>query len=84
MIGKLVAMSIVQGGSGLPIFHPAVYHYLTTGVYLGQVTADDEVPDPQVRLLLNEVMRFCVHTHTHVTDFIRSLILMVVGWLYHA
>ena len=55
MIGKLVAVSVVQGGSGLPIFHPAVYHYLTTGVYLGQVTTDDEVPDPQVRILLNEV-----------------------------
>ena len=45
----------MQGGYGLPIFHPAVYHYLTTGEYIGQVTDNEDVPDPQVRMLLSEV-----------------------------
>ena len=53
-IGKLVATSIVQGGYGLPVFHPAVYHYLTSGKYLGQVSDDKDVPDPQVRMLLSK------------------------------
>ena len=52
-----VATSIVQGGYGLPVFHPAVYHYLTMGEYIGQVTADEDVPDPQVRMLLSEVSK---------------------------
>ena len=30
MIGKLVAMSIVQGGPGLPVFSPVAYNYICT------------------------------------------------------
>ena len=55
MIGKLVATSIVQGGCMLPTFHPAVYHYLTSGEYLGQVIDDKDVPDPQVQMLLSSI-----------------------------
>lgn len=47
-------MSIVQGGSGFPVFLPGVYHYLTTGEYLG-VIPDSQVPDTQVRQLLLQV-----------------------------
>ena len=28
LIGKLIAMSILQGGCGFPVFHPAAYNYL--------------------------------------------------------
>ena len=48
-------MSIVQGGSGFPVLHPAVYHYLTTGEYIGQITDDSSVPDPQIQQLLHQV-----------------------------
>jgi hypothetical protein len=54
LIGKVVAMSIVQGGSGFPVFLPGLYHYLTTGEYLG-VMSDSQVPDAQVRELLLQV-----------------------------
>lgn len=49
-------MSIVQGSFGFPVLHPAVYHYLVTGDYLGQVTKPADIPDPQIRLLLEQVM----------------------------
>ena len=48
MIGKVIAMSIVQGGCGFPVLLPAAYHYLTTGEYLGQIVDDNVVPDPQI------------------------------------
>ncbi len=53
-IGKITAMSIVQGGSGIPAFHPSVYRYICTGTYLG-VRDDTAVPNEQVRTLLREV-----------------------------
>ena len=55
MIGKVIAMSIVQGGCGFPVLLPAAYHYLTTGEYLGQIVDDNVVPDPQIRHLLRQV-----------------------------
>ena len=54
LIGKVVAMSIVQGGSGFPVFLPGLYHYLTTGEYLGLIS-DSQAPDTQVRELLLQV-----------------------------
>ncbi|XP_064389314.1 uncharacterized protein LOC135337323 isoform X2 [Halichondria panicea] len=53
-IGKITAMSIVQGGSGIPAFHPSVYRYICTGTYLG-VRDDTAVPNEQVRTLLREI-----------------------------
>ena len=47
-------MSIVQGGSGIPAFHPSVYRYICTGTYLG-VRDDTAIPDEEVRTLLKEV-----------------------------
>ncbi len=54
-IGKLIAMSIVQGGSGIPALHPSVYNYIATGQYIGQVVNDKEVADAEVRILLEQV-----------------------------
>lgn len=67
-IGKITAMSIVQGGSGMPIFHSSVYKYVCSGTCLGLVDDDDAVPDTQVRILLNEVgsvyhIMYLSHTH---------------------
>ena len=55
VIGKIIAMSIVQGGPGFPIMLPAAYHYLTTREYIGQVVKDSDVPDPFVLELLTKV-----------------------------
>ena len=54
MIGKLTATSIVQGGPGLPIFLPAVYHYLCFGKYSTELKTA-EVPDLLIRNLLEQV-----------------------------
>ena len=51
-------MSIVQGGPGLPIFHPSIYHYVATDEYLGQLKDDNEVPDPETRSLLDQVCEY--------------------------
>ncbi len=54
-MGKLTGMSILQGGCGFPVLHPAAYNYLATGDYLGQIVKDDDVPDLHIRQLLQEV-----------------------------
>ena len=51
-------MSIVQGGAGIPVFHPSVYEYICTGTYLGQVADAVAIPDMEVRNLLDNV-RIC-------------------------
>ncbi len=55
-MGKLTGMSILQGGCGIPVLHPAAYNYLATGDYLGHIVKDDDVPDLHIiRQLLQEV-----------------------------
>ena len=48
-------MCIVQGGSGLPMLHPAVYHYMASGEYIGQIVEDSDVADGEVRAPLRQV-----------------------------
>ena len=48
-------MCIVQGGSGLPMLHPAVYHYMASGQYIGHIVEDSDVADGEVRELLRQV-----------------------------
>ncbi len=74
-IGKITAMSIVQGGSGIPAFHPSVYRYICTGTYLGVMDDDTAIPDEQVRTLLRDVSHFrhpcgfqCVVYPFQITD----------------
>lgn len=55
MIGSLVAMSIVQGGPGFPLFLPQVVTYISTGHYDVEPLTDTDVPDWQVQYLLTEV-----------------------------
>lgn len=52
-------MSIIQGGCGLPVLHPVAYNYLVNGEYLGQITKDEDMPDPQIRQLLEKVIIQC-------------------------
>ena len=50
-----MAMSILNGGPGFPILHPALFNYIATGDYLDQHLATSDVPVPSVRMLLSEV-----------------------------
>lgn len=54
-LGELVAASVVQGGSGLHIFNNSVYEYLC-GVALTSIRPSVcEIPDAEVRTILDEV-----------------------------
>jgi len=55
VLGKYVAMSVVQGGPGFPYFLQAVYKYITTGDYLNTYVDDRDIPDEGVRRLISEV-----------------------------
>ena len=48
-------MSIVQGGPGFPVLHANVYNYIVTGKYIGVHTPDEDVANPTVVALLQEV-----------------------------
>lgn len=61
-------MSVVQGGCGFPVLHPAAYNYLVKGEYLGQVIKDEDVPDPQIRQLLEKVSRKDIHFYLKDTE----------------
>ena len=54
-VGQLMAMAIVQGGSGFPFFAPSVYKYLC-GSRLEEICVEvDEVPNIEVKQLLHQV-----------------------------
>ena len=55
MIGTYVAMSILQGGSGLPVFSRHLYSYLTNGKYVNLDIKNEDVPDLAVQALLHHV-----------------------------
>ncbi len=55
LAGMYVAMSIMQGGPGIPVPSPAFYMYWINGCYLDMDLKDDDVPDPAVRELLAQV-----------------------------
>lgn len=57
-VGVLIGMSITQGGNGLPVFHPAVYHYMVTGSYLNVDVATPDIPDAGVCFLVEKVIIF--------------------------
>ena len=55
-MGVLIAMSIVQGsGSGFPVFTPHIFSYIATGELQPGAITNEDVPDPSVRLLLEQV-----------------------------
>lgn len=55
MAGTLVSMSVLQGGPGFPTLTPVIYDYITKDNYAPSKITNDDVPDFQVRALLNEV-----------------------------
>ena len=54
-------MNIVHGGSGCPIFLPAIYQYMCTGEYTDLPLQDGDVPHSEAQSLLSQVQKliFC-------------------------
>ena len=48
-------MSVVQGGPGIPMLHPAVYQYMITGKYTDIDVSVKGIPDAGVRALIDQV-----------------------------
>ena len=63
-----MAMSIPQQGSGFPFFSKTTYNYLsktTNNINDFQVILED-IPDPEVRMFLEEVyLHIHITTHAH-------------------
>lgn len=54
-IGVLTAMSIMHEGPGLPVFHEAVYEYMSSKIYSVQAIKNEDVPNHSVQILLSQV-----------------------------
>ena len=55
MLGTLVSMSVVQGGSGLPILLPVVFEYISIGQCDPHHLTETNMSDYVVRSLLTDV-----------------------------
>ena len=58
-LGILIGMSVVQGGPGLPILHPAVYQYMTTGKYIDVNMSVKGIPVKTLESELSLTRYFC-------------------------
>lgn len=62
LIGQLMAMTIINCGGGYPFFAPSVYSYLC-GIALNDIVVhSDEVPDYEMKTMINEVTH-CLHVY---------------------
>lgn len=57
-LGELVAISVVQGGSGLHVFNSSVYQYLCGADVTTIVPPLSQIPDVEVREVLEQVHDF--------------------------
>ena len=51
----LIGMSVVQGGPGIPMLHPAVYQYMITDKYTDINVSVKGIPAAGVRALIDQV-----------------------------
>ena len=80
-MGKLVAMSVLQGGPGLPILWPAAYHYLCSGLHIGPHRFSTiDIPDPLVRRMLELVIGLFLIESTFVQS--EQIISAFKGYFY--
>ena len=54
-LGTLAAMSLVHGGAAFRIFSPTVFRFLSGTDAADLIASIDEVPDPAIRIILNQV-----------------------------
>lgn len=57
-VGRLMAMSLVQGGSGFPFFAPPMYQYLCGMEMSSIAVSTQDVPNLEVLSLLEKVHDF--------------------------
>ena len=48
-------MTIVNCGSGYPLFAPSVFSYLCSVPLMDIIVSNDEVPDHEIKELINQV-----------------------------
>ena len=65
-IGQLLAMSVVQGGSGVHALGESVYRYLSATPVSDIIVSITKVPDPEVKKMLEKVCNFHYCTHTNL------------------
>ena len=80
-VGQLVAMSLAQGGSGFPFFAPSVFKYLKGDSIYGISVPVCEVPDMEVRAVLEKVQSSisCLQLCVHVCIFMLMHLLDHIG-----
>ena len=54
-IGRYTGISILQGGSGLPLFSESVYSYMSTGKLTGFEIPNGLLPDHTLRYVVEKV-----------------------------
>lgn len=54
-LGQYAAMSILQGGNGLPFFSECVYRYFAYGVYTKIDVSIEEIPDSTLEWVVQKV-----------------------------
>uniref|UniRef100_A0A1X7VJR7 HECT domain-containing protein n=1 Tax=Amphimedon queenslandica TaxID=400682 RepID=A0A1X7VJR7_AMPQE len=67
-LGMYTAMSILQGGCGLPFLPEPFYQYLISGQYVGvseYVESEDLLDMPQLKTIVNKVHGYCVRIEGH-------------------
>ncbi len=66
-MGQYIAMSVVQGGGGMPCQAGSVYHYMCTGKCTDVAIPLEEVPQGTLRFVLEKVCHYhlpCIFTIT--------------------
>ena len=72
-IGRLMAMGVVQGSSGVPFFSPPVNEYLCGKDVLSITVTLQDVPLYEVRELLNDVSSFSQYSEPIIFTCINHL-----------
>jgi len=54
-LGQYIAMSVVQGGCGLPCLAEPVYEYICSGKCTNLDVDNEEIPDPDLKFVIQKV-----------------------------
>ena len=71
-----MAMSVCQGGSGLPFLAEPVYNYLCTGELREIEITTEDIPDPSLQFVIQKV-RMKMKCHLKIFTFYCSSKLLV-------
>ena len=54
-----IAISITQGGPGLPVLIPAIYNYMTSGDIKSLKIEDEDIPNDTINEIVKQVTFNC-------------------------